>query len=299
LFKNKMSRRMVTILLLTSMIIAVVWKMTTPEMYMGTWIWNTSILEKQQQSILHFASQNHITHLYVWVNPTNAKKETYQKFIQAANMNHIKVEALAGDPVWATLEGQKNITQFITWVKNYNQSVSPPHRFSGVHLDIEPYLLPDWNTNREKVVKEWMLNMDMVSRVTKESLPGLTRTVDLPFWINSLKTPASNENVSAWMMRKFDHISIMAYRDTGIGPNSIYELSAPIVQEAGRLNKSVIIDVEMNPVQESGDTTFNKKGPHKMKQELKKVQNKFYFSSGFLGFAVHDYSAWKHSYESK
>jgi hypothetical protein len=293
LLKKKISRGVIAVLLILCLITAVVWKMTTPKTYLGTWIWNASVLEKKQQDILHFASQNHITHLYVWVNPGNAKKETYQKFIEAAGSSHIKVEALAGDPSWATLKAQKNIKQFLNWVKDYNQSVNPQSRFSGVHLDIEPYLLPDWKTNQQELVKEWMSNIDIISKTMKGSLSGLTSTADLPFWVYTLKTPDSKENLSAWIMKKFDHISIMAYRDKGVGPNSIYELSNPIIQEAGELNKSVIIDVQINPVNESSNTTFNKKGPVEMTRELDKVQDRFYNSSAFLGFAVHDYSAWR------
>ncbi|WCK53214.1 hypothetical protein PP175_17635 [Aneurinibacillus sp. Ricciae_BoGa-3] len=295
LFKKKISITVVAVLLLLCLISAVVWKMTTPKSYMGTWIWNASVLENQQQDILHFASQNRITHLYVWVNAANAQKETYQKFIEAASSNHIKVEALAGDPSWATLKAQKNIRQFLNWVKDYNASVNPQSRFSGVHLDIEPYLLPDWKTNQQPIVKEWMSNIVMISQTMRGSLPGLTSTADLPFWVNALKTPDAKENLSTWIMKRFDHISIMAYRDKGVGPDSIYELSNPLIQEANGLNKSVIIDVQINPVKEGSNTTFNKKGAVEMRRQMNKVQDKFYYSSALLGFAVHDYSAWRAS----
>lgn len=63
---------------------------------------------------------------------------------------------LDGAPDWVLAEKQGKLHQFIDWVNTYNNSVPPGERFNGIHLDVEPYVLPQWRSDPDKMLGLWM-----------------------------------------------------------------------------------------------------------------------------------------------
>ena len=64
------------------------------------------------------------------------------------------------------------------WVNDYNGKVAADARFDGIHLDIEPYVLNQWETDHQKIIASWEQNLNMfLSRVSGS---GLELGIDIP-----------------------------------------------------------------------------------------------------------------------
>lgn len=255
----------------------------------STWIWDTPLIQTDQENLLHFARENQLTTIYLQFD-RDIPVSVYQQFIRTARDHQISVEALAGRPQWAYPSQQVNIQAFIDWVSTYNATVEPSERFAGLHFDIEPYLLPEWKTENRKVIENWMDNLRFIERETKNQ--GLKLTLDVPFWLHLIKVPNSNYSLSAWMLEKADAVVIMDYRNTALGNDGIVANAQAIAREASTLKKQAVIAVETAPSSEGDFTTFYTTGIESMKEQMAIAKEKLSHYASFAGFAIHDYKSW-------
>ncbi|MFC4596809.1 copper amine oxidase N-terminal domain-containing protein [Cohnella hongkongensis] len=262
---------------------------SSPTIPKGTWIWDSRIIEQDRERILSFASEHDVTAVYLHVNKDIASR-AYADFIRSAKERQIRVEALAGRPEWGLKANQNQIQAFMAWVRQYNASVEPEERFDGLHLDIEPYLLDEWETDRRKMVEEWIHNLRFLEQETRGS--GLTIALDVPFWLHNVKIPGTEYSFSAWLLEKFDGLVIMDYRNRALGSNGIVENARAMLREAAALGKPLIVAIETAESSEGDHTSFYSKSAEYMEQELQAAHQAFSRYAGYAGMAVHDYRSW-------
>lgn len=264
--------------------------------YKGTWIWDTPNIVTYSEEMLAFAARNGVTHIYLYLNHQEVAPADYARFIKKASRYNMKVEALGGDPAWGLQSEKQQLQEWIEWVVSYNTNVDEDEMFAGIHLDIEPYLLPDWQTDRTRIVDEWLSNMDVVKDLARFH-GEIPVTVDLPFWSHRIEVPGYEDYyVSTWMLKRFDKVVLMDYRDTAEGTDGIIANAIAIIDEATVMNKPVILGVEMAPSDEGNKTTFFEEGHEVMEQELVTVHRHFKKHDGFGGVAVHGFSHWMYSF---
>jgi hypothetical protein len=263
-----------------------------PPLHKGTWIWEADTISAQRERILDFAKRNGVTHIYLYVDRGKVAPKEYAQFIGKASEQGIKVEALGGDPSWGWKDKRPHLQSLIEWVASYNTNVNENERFSALHLDIEPYLLPEWETERPRVIEEWLSNLEFAD-VHADWIGGLDVSVDVPFWIHKIGVPGYEDYaVSTWMLKRFETVVLMDYRDTAEGVDGIIANALSMVDEASAKEKSVVIGVEIAPNGETEKTTFFEEGSETMEQELMKTRRYFNKNSGFQGIAVHGFSDW-------
>lgn len=261
----------------------------------GTWIWDTPTIISQREEIIAFAKQNDVTDIYLYADRQNVPVKEYARFIKEAAQNGIRVEALAGDPTWGLKENRRYIEEFIEWVKSYNQNADEKERFSGIHLDIEPYLLPGWKKNQHEILEEWLSNMEFLA-----SFNHMEVSLDLPFWANKIDIPGSKDQyLSTWILKRFNTLVLMDYRDYAQGDDGIVANALDVVKEASSMGKSVMIGVEMAKTNEGDKTTFYEEGYRKMEQEVEKTLTELKTYQGFRGVAIHGFPDWKLSYQAQ
>ncbi|MDN4093651.1 hypothetical protein QYF48_12585 [Brevibacillus agri] len=264
----------------------------------ATWIWDAKQIETQTDEMIAFAEENDINLIYLHVEPTAVSPEAYRTFIRKAGQASIQVEALGGDPNWALTKNRQSIDELISWVKAYNRSARADERFSGIHVDIEPYLLPAWKESQQDVVRQWLKNVAYLVAETKKDT-DLAVGADLPFWIDSVSVPESSEKVSNWMVQRLDSITLMAYRNRAQGDNGIVEIVKKIVADANSRKKgSVIVGVNIMESAEGSHVSFYDDGPAEMKSQLAILQQELSGNPAFAGSAIHDYESWKRSIEA-
>jgi hypothetical protein len=258
----------------------------------ATWIWQTERIATDKEEILSFARKNKINLLYLRIDP-NKPADYYRPFIKDAHAAGIEVHALAGHPVWALKKNRYRLLNLANWVNSYNAAAAEEEQFAGVHVDIEPYLLPDWNRDKQTVLAEWMGNMEAFINAAKQET-DLQVSADLAVWFDDTAIPENPDiPFSKWMISQFDHVTLMAYRDTVSGANGIAENVKNELKEADELGKKVIIAVNTKEAPGEPHTTFYEEGPEEMEYQLDLIRESIGEHRSYAGVAVHDYRHWK------
>jgi hypothetical protein len=267
-------------------------KGVVPLQVKATWIWNAALIQNGPKQIMDFAKLQKINLIYLQID-TSLSNASYSTFIKLATEKGIEIHALGGDPRWVLPSEQKQLKSLVSWVKDYNRKVSINEQFRGVHIDVEPYLLPDWNKDRSKIVKLWMETIRIYTAAMKDS--GLTKGADIPFWLDGIttSTAAGAPTLDVWIMGQMDHVTIMAYRNIADTSNGIIALVANELAAAKKLGKKVIVGVETLPSMEGKFVSFSQRGRAALTVELGKAVNQLQDNPAFLGYAVHDYTGWR------
>ncbi|MDT0122172.1 hypothetical protein Q9R46_05960 [Paenibacillus sp. RRE4] len=253
----------------------------------GTWVWDTTQIRNNAQDILTFAKANNINTIYLQMN-RDIKIPEYKNFIRLARGQNIAVDIMDGRSAWGLTESREQIASFMDWIEAYQAQALANEKFAGIHLDIEPHVHPQWKINQASVITQWQGNVNyIVDRAARMKMPV---AADLPFWLDNYKIPGSTMAVSSWMIRKFDSITIMAYRDTAA---AIYNVAKDELIDAASVGKKISIAVETKQSKEGDFITFYEEGDAYMEEQLKLVEKMASAHTSFNGFSVHEYSSWK------
>lgn len=256
----------------------------------ATWLWNSSSLLPDKSTVFQFLQRQGINLVYLQIDSDISAKQ-YGDFIAEAGSLGIEVQALGGAPNWILPENQGKMYKLIDWVTNYNNSVPEGEKFKGIHLDVEPFTMPIWNQDPDKMLGLWRDTISGFVKQVKISLPGAVAGADLPFWLEKFHVPdghGGRTDLSKWMIGELDQITLMAYRDNSA---DILSSVSSEMDEADQIGKPIVIAVETKPSSE-GPITFYNKGQSLMFQELGKVVGQLHGRSSFAGYAIHEYASW-------
>jgi hypothetical protein len=263
----------------------------------AAWVWQAKSVSDGGNELLENAAKHKINRLYVNVD-MNLSQEVYHTFISKASKAGIAVEALGGDPSWAVSGREGPMLKLADWVSNYNLAAKPEERFDAIHLDIKPYVLPQWKEDAKPLVQSWVANMKLLLEQVKQA-GAVEVNVDLPFWLDSYTVTGSrttedadNESLSHWFIGQFDHITLLAYRDSAQGNNGIIRLVEQEMIWADARNGSITVGVNTKPMPGEEFTTFAGKGAAQLEIVLKEVASAFKDHASYAGSAVHDIVYW-------
>lgn len=260
------------------------------DMNRSTWLWDTAAIKDRSDEIIQFLADRQADQLYLQIDQS-LPAAVYQSFIEKANAGGISVHALDGAPKWATAKGEAAMRSFFSWVAAYQEQASPAQQFSGIHLDIEPYLLPGWESNYKNTVVNYQTRMLQAASLSAElSLP---LGADIPFWFDEMmfSNKFGKDSLAGWVIKNTDSVTIMAYRDTAAGPNGMIELSRNEVELAAQYGKKIEIAAETGASSEAAYITFYEEGTLRMEEQLSLVRDA-YSSDSHVGFAVHHLQSW-------
>jgi hypothetical protein len=259
-------------------------------MYKATYLWNTSSLLQNKAGVFQFLQKNGINLVFLQVD-TDVPANEYGNFIAEAGSLGIVVHALGGAPDWILNENQIKMYKLIDWVKTYNNSVPANEQFKGIHLDVEPFVMPIWSQDTDTMLGLWRDTVSGFVKEIKDDAPNLIAGADLPVWLEKFNVPdghGGRTTLSSWMIRELDQITLMAYRDNSADILSSIENE---MNEAEQNGKPIVVAVETKPSGE-GPITFYNKGQAQMMQELGKVVNTLQSRTPFTGYAIHEYDSW-------
>jgi hypothetical protein len=263
---------------------------------LGTYIWRAELVRSEKEEILAFAEKEGVNLLYVRID-MNLPMDDYRGFVREARAQGIEIHAMGGHPVWALAESREKIFRLVDWVRAYNAQSAEEERFEGVHLDIEPYVLPAWSVDKDEVLRQWMGNVQAFAEKLKES-PRLQSSVDLAAWLDNAATPGQPDlPFSHWMISQLDHTTLMAFRDQAEGSNGILSLVDSEMKYAESTGKELVVAVEMKESHEGNFITFYEEGKAAMNRQLDLVRNALQVYKAFKGIAVHAYDYWKSAKE--
>ncbi|MBU5352061.1 hypothetical protein KQI74_07205 [Paenibacillus barcinonensis] len=257
----------------------------------GTYIWEASqVTDDGGEHILAFAKQQKINWLYVRLD-LDQPYSSYRGFVKRAKAQGIAIHAMGGHPIWGKKENRPRIKRLIDYVKNYNAEVEPDERFVGIHLDIEPYTLPEWAENRDTLLTEWASNIAYFQEETKKD-SSLETSADLAVWLDTFPLPGKDVTVTEFMIDTLDHVSLMAFRNTAEGSNGIAAVVSQEMEIADRLGKSLLVSVEMKQNHEGEHISFYEHGANEMENQLDKLPELLSGYKAYKGNLVHAYDYW-------
>ncbi|MGC8489540.1 MAG: hypothetical protein ACP5QO_15175, partial [Clostridia bacterium] len=175
------------------------------------------------------------------------------------------------------------LTAFVNWVGAYNVAAPAPDRFRALNLDVEGYLVPGWSTDPSTVVSQWMGNIQTAT--SDAAAAGLSVSVDIPFWLDTVTAVGANEPFGRWMAQNTAQIVIMAYRNSASG---VLSLAAAELADAAAAGRPAVVAVDTT---DSGSTTsFYGSTQAALGQALNQIATSS--GAGFGGWAVNEYETW-------
>ena len=170
----------------------------------------------------------------------------------------------------------------------WQQEVLATGLFDGVHLDVEPWLHPDWGSGSPALLASWVALLRQSAAAT-----GLRVEADIPFWLHEHVVdgrPADEAVIGA-----VDAVTVMSYRDTATGPDSITGISGTALATAARLGRPVRLAVETrwlgdDPV--SAKQTFFGATQRQLDRAMSDVDAVVAGHPTYAGIAVHDHRGW-------
>jgi len=255
----------------------------------ATWLWNTTLITSAAgvNDILSFANSYQIYTFYLQIN-RDLDDSVYARFISAASSQNITVEALSGDPSWALDIGRPGLQAELDWIVRYQKAASSRQAFSGIHMDIEPYSLPDWSSNQTSVVSGWQKSVALFANTAKQL--KIKSSADLPFWLNTIKTADGSQALDAWMLSKLDTANFMTYRNTA---TALLDVANAALKAGLAAKKPVRLAVETLKSAEGANISFYGKGAINLQAQMLQVTLLAKLFSSFAGIAIHDYEGWR------
>lgn len=263
-----------------------------PEKIKATWLWHTEQIQQQPDEVLQFLASKKASILFLQIN-RDIPKADYAAFIRKATAQGVSVHALDGSSSWLSgTKGKSKRTAFFKWVENYQQSAETDTQFTGIHLDVEPYVSSSWKKDYEGTVAAYQTVLTEGQQVADRL--SIQYGLDIPFWFN--KRVYDNEfgkgTLSEWLIDTADQVTIMAYRDKAKGRNGILALTEDELSYADKVNKQVLIGIETLKSSEGDYLSFYDEDEAYMNQELIKTEDALPGYSSFEGFAIHSIDGW-------
>lgn len=213
----------------------------------ATWVWNAHSLEKPL-AMLSFFEEENVKDVYVQLD-LSVPDSVYQSFLTDAHDQNIRVHALDGSPDYT----EQELAAFLKRVRSLD--------WDGIHLDIEPYLSEEWESDQKQAVH-------MYERLIKQAADsGFVLGVDIPFWYDEIPSSA-NGTLAEFVVERADYTVIMAYRDSS---EQILKAARTELALGRSTDKEVLIAVETIEDAEAEGISFFGKSAAYFENEIEKA----------------------------
>ena len=245
----------------------------------ATWVWD----RPEPLTLVAWARHQGVAELFVHVAPglaTSPDLAWVRSVSAGARAAGIRIAALGGDPSWATRPEAALAWQSAALVTDL---------FDGVHVDIEPWCRGDWDTHRARVVAGYLEVHRRLVGAT--SLPV---EADIAFWLHEIES--ADGPLDAALLRLVDAVTVMSYRNTATGPDSITAVGEHALGAADGLDTPCRLAVEtryLGPDPVARKQTFHGMGSAALDRAMAAVDAHVAGVSSYNGIAVHDHAGWR------
>ncbi|UOQ43316.1 cell wall-binding repeat-containing protein [Halobacillus salinarum] len=255
----------------------------------NVWIWRNGAVTEDPEGTIHYLNSQNINNIYLHFD-SRVRVEDYQYFNELANDSGMTVHALMGQPKWGLKNHAREAEDRVDLVSAYNRKVPKEAQFSGIHFDIEPYVLDNWDYDRADVLHQWADSAEEYISYAKEK--GFIVGSALPFWTDQSTVTSYYPEFFQEMVDRQDYVTLMAYRNHALGSNSITSLSKGEVMYAR--SPKVEVGVELLP-NEIDYLSFYNRTNLQLEKELSAVRRFFagLKVQGFKGVTIHDFHSWQ------
>jgi hypothetical protein len=276
----------------------------------GTWVWRKQswLTQADRDALFSFLRKQGISVILVQIHtdysgekPVLQNQEELSALLREAASQHIVVHALDGDPSYIYPPWPEKLSGQIRAVAALNASLTGNGRFTGVHYDIEPYILPAYKKEETRldVCKAYLTALQTLAQTARAQ--GLEFSVDIPMFFATsekrkyLETDEEPDTLLGHVAHIVDWFGLMAYRNKASGPDGILAHSEPDIAVMEKLGKKAWIGVETGP--NRGDDppkiTFRNRPVAEFDAEIKEVESKMAGQKGYGGLLIHSYELYR------
>lgn len=124
----------------------------------GMFEWDESSILRIEEA-LDLVSRLGITHWYQEIEFSDLDSQELSAFIEAMTETNVEVYALAGAKEWGYESDGASLIAYMENVRRYNEEVASEQRIKGIMADVEPYILKDWEENKQANMETYVSGM--------------------------------------------------------------------------------------------------------------------------------------------
>ncbi len=278
---------------------------------MGIWEWTTptSMTSDDMATAVNSASANGFNVIYLTIDdylsldslPNGTARtqaisgysEIISQFLALAAQKGIRVDAEAGWRDWGVPANRWKAADTMNFVASYNKTHTV--KFGGMQYDVEPYLLPQYNTDKATVLTQYVGLVDGLATQAKASGVALSMVIphffdDVVQWTpevtaNGITAYTDNHLIRLLAQVPQGRLIVMAYRNNALGTNGAIDVANAEVKEADAAGVKVLVAQETGPVTPSY-VTFYGLGKHALSAQADAISNTFKNDPSFGGISV-------------
>lgn len=278
----------------------------------GIWIWDSpyAMTFEKSKSLIDSVASYGFNAIYITVDDYlpiasmsegTAKEEAralydaaVEKFIVYAHGKGIAVDAEGGAPDWIYPDKRENAYAILDYAATYNAAHA--ERFRNVQYDVEPYILPEYETNKASVLTAYAA---LVSELTARDTTALGLSIviphfyDLTEWTPTISYGGFSGSAYSVILSTLDQkpgnsLTVMAYRNFAEGANGTLDIAGGEIREAsvaGHQSK-VIVAQETGNVAPSYVTFYGTSKSY-LESQIAIIKDTFQGLTAFGGIAIH------------
>lgn len=235
----------------------------------GMWVWQQAPVAE----VVAWAVAHDVRDVFVSFPTDTTDLSWYRSLKVRADAAHLTLAALGGDAGWALDPSAAS-----RWVA----AVRRANLFAGLHVDVEPYVLPAWSTGRTALAQGYLRLLDLL-RAT-----GMPVEVDVPFWYSTVVLPGGG-NLADAVLARVSRVTVMSYRST---VPSLMDVARDMLTRA-RPGTSVRLAVETQQLADCPYCTFYGTRESALTSALGDIDRQAAGYATYAGIAVHQYQAWR------
>lgn len=240
----------------------------------SVWVWQSRPAEDLAAQVADLA----VSRVFLFVG--NADPEGDRNLRRSVRLLHdagVQVYALSGEPAWTFRHAAA-----VSWAHRALR-LAP---FDGLHLDVEPHALRHWKRDQQRLVADYLGLLDRLA-----PLAG-PLGVDVQFAYGKIVTPGGSTFADD-ILSRVDEVTVMSYRDTAFGNNSLTEIATDWLERATAAETDVWLAAETNAVPDCPYCTFYEEGQATMADVLASVDAwaRPQFPT-YRGLAIEDLDGW-------
>jgi hypothetical protein len=237
------------------------------------WLWN----RPPTAEVVDWATGHGVREILVYV-PAQPDLPWLRDLRSRATTAGLTLSALGGEPGWTT-----NHQAALDW----QRAAAGTGLFTGIHVDVEPYALPAWQSDQARTAQSYLTLLGKLNAASTLPLDA-----DIPFWYGQIPLP-HKLNLATEVLARVDAATVMSYRDTATGPNSILAVGADLLTRGTAAGRPVRLAAETGPLADCGYCTFAGQDASALDAAIAKVDAAAADYPSYAGLAVHDYAAWR------
>ncbi|CAJ2512024.1 Uu.00g076490.m01.CDS01 [Anthostomella pinea] len=255
----------------------------------AVWMWNSDLIQEdaEVEQFLSFAETNTMNTVYALID-RDMGNAVFESFISKCHAKGIAVEALMGNSLWIIEAGDPTLESQLEWIEQYQGNATADASFAGIHMDVEPWGLDEWELNQGTYIARLQSIVTQVTSLGKAL--GLPVSADLPYWAYTITCPTTGQTLDTWMLDNLDTATFMTYRNTAA---ELIDIASKVLEAGNAAGKPVWLAVETVDAADALLISYFGKTVSALYEDLASVHAKAATYASFAGIAIHDYGGLK------